>query len=255
MIRTIQLTQILSLPFMQQLPTSGTSLGYCQSVRARGRQRTSYRLPDISTLEKWSSEPRTSMLLTQNSSTQTAKDFLVDMVSLIQQQQKPVIWALRFPKFLDQKPTYMDILQMLVVQALQINPSALSGSPPPINIVHFREASNEDDWLTLLNRALLGLPCVYIILDADLLSYASDNSKYRATKMVEKFPEIITTARAKVFVSTSNIDGEYVIKNWDPKAWTRLYVEDSGGLRGVPYSRSNARRRRKVRARYNSLNM
>jgi hypothetical protein len=233
---------------MCNLPTSGESLGYCQSVRARGSVRTSYRLPELSTLEKWSSAPRSSMLLTQNSSIQTTKNFLVDLIVLIQQNKYPIIWALRFPNFWDKKPTYGDILRMLVIQSIQMNPSAISG-PTPITAVQLREASNETDWLNILKRALTGIAQVYIVIDAELLSLASENSTYRATRMIEKFPEILTVMNVKIVVSMANIDQEYVTKNWDPKAWSRL--QTGSAERGGLHSGRNARRQRKIRSRVN----
>jgi len=248
MIHNIQLTEILSLSFMCNLPTSGESLGYCQSVRARDSVHTSYRLPELSTLEKWSSEPRSSMLLTQNSSTQTAKNFLVDLIVLIQQNKYPIIWALRFPNFWDKIPTYRDILRMLVIQAIQMNPSAISG-PTPITAVHLREANNEADWLSILKRALTGIAQVYIVIDADLLSLASENSTYRATRMIEKFPEILTGMNVKIVVSMANINQEYVSKNWDPKVWSSLHTGTA--RRGGFNSRRKARRQRKIRSRVN----
>lgn len=248
MIYNIQLTEILSLSFMCSLPTSGESLGYCRSIRARDPARTSNHLPDLSTLETWSSEPRSSMLLTQNSSTQTAKSFMIDLITLIQQNKYPIIWALRFPNFWDKDPTYTDILRMLVIQAIQMNPSSISG-PTPITAVHLREASDEADWLSILKRALTSIAQVYIVIDADLLSLASKNSAYRATRMIEKFPEILDGVNVKIVVSMANIDQEYVTKNWDPKDWSRLQTGPT--QRGGYNSCRKARRQRKLKSRFN----
>jgi hypothetical protein len=233
---------------MCNLPTSGESLSYCQSLRARDSVHTSYHLPELSTLEIWSSEPRSSMLLTQTSSTQTAQNFLVDLIVLIQKNKYPIIWALRFPNFWDKIPTYRDILRMLVMQAIQMNPSAILG-PTPITAVHLREASNEADWLSILKRALTGIAQVYIVIDADLLSLASENSTYRATRMIEKFPEILVGLNVKLVVSMANIDQEYVTKKWDPKAWVRLQTRIA--RRGGFNSHRKSRRQRKIRSRVN----
>ena len=246
MIRGIQLTEILSLSFMSNLPTSGESLGYCQSVRARGSVRDSYHSPELSTLETWSSEPRSSMLLTQTSSTQTAKNFFVDLTLLIRESKYPIIWALRYPNFWDKNLTYVDILRMLVIQAIQINPGAISGTTP-ITAIHLREASNAIDWLNILKRALTGIPQVYIVIDADLLSFTSENSTYRSTRMIEKFPEILTAMNVKIVVSMANIDQEYVAKNWDPKSWSMLQTWSV--QRGPSRWSRNVRRQRKLRSR------
>jgi hypothetical protein len=95
----IELTEILSLSFMCNLPTSGERLGYCQSVRARDSVHTSYRLPELSTLEKWSSEPRSSMLLTQNSSADSEK-LLGRLHCIDSAEQVPNNLGLAIPKLL-----------------------------------------------------------------------------------------------------------------------------------------------------------
>jgi hypothetical protein len=60
---------------------------------------------------------------------------------------------------------YGDILRMLVIQAGQMNPSAISSSIP-ITAVHLREASNYADWLNILRQILTGIAQVYVVLDA-----------------------------------------------------------------------------------------
>jgi hypothetical protein len=82
---------------------------------------------------------------------------------------------------------------MLVIQSLQIIPTALSSKTHPLIMSHFREAVNEEDWLSILNRALVGVPYVYIVLDAGLLSYATDRDHYQATKLIEAFPKGVTS--------------------------------------------------------------
>jgi hypothetical protein len=54
----------------------------------------------------------------------------------------------------------MDILRVLVSQALQINSKILTSSLYPISLRYLREGVDENDWLGLLNRAIAGLPFV-----------------------------------------------------------------------------------------------
>jgi hypothetical protein len=129
-----------------------------------------------------------------------------------------------------------------------MNPSAISG-PTLITAVHLREVNNKADLLSILKRALTGIAQVYIVINADLLSLASENSTYRATRMIEKFPEILTGVNIKIVVSMANIDQEYATKNWDPKAWSRLQTGTT--RRGGFNTRRKARRQRKIRSRVN----
>lgn len=129
-----------------------------------------------------------------------------------------------------------------------MNPSAISG-PTPIIAVHLREASNESEWLNILKRALAGIAQVYIVIDADHLSLASENSRYRATRMIEKFPSSLTGMSVKIVASMANIYQEYVTNNWDPKTWSRLQIESV--RRGKLNSCRNVRRQRKIRSRVN----
>ena len=67
--------------------------------------------------------------------------------------------------------------------------------------------------------------------------------------MIEKFPEILTGMNVKIVVSMANIDQEYVTKNWDPKAWSKL--QTGSAVRGGFNSRRDARQQRKIRSRVN----
>jgi hypothetical protein len=100
-------------------------------------------LPDTSQLKTWSINPRSSFLITESSSEQAAKDFLVNLVDLIRTSNHRILWALRFTGYWKRNLTGLDILRMLVIQSLQINSTALSSKTHPLIMSHFREAVNE----------------------------------------------------------------------------------------------------------------
>ena len=79
--------------------------------------------------------------------------------------------------------TSLDVIRMLLYQALEINGSALNTSHP-ITVAQLREASSHDDWLLLLKRALLGLSGVYIIMDDDVMEYITRKAKKSSLETV-----------------------------------------------------------------------
>jgi hypothetical protein len=238
-VSNIQITQILSLPFMAGLPTSGESLGYCQSLHLRRTHLGKPILKDPTQVQNWSSEPHTSFLFFDCGTGQIAKDFVLNVVNLIREAQSPAIWALRFADFWKKDVSTVDILKILLLQALQINPAALTSGSHPMTMIHFREAVNEEDWRALLARAMNGIQKVYIILDSDLLSHATKNNRYLATRWLGAFSNLATKTVLKVFVSAFAIDTGYAARNWDPASWSQLRV----GLSG-PMSTGNLRLRR-----------
>jgi hypothetical protein len=239
MIANIQLGQILSMSFTENLPASGECLRYCQSMLKRRRHGIMPLLPDTSQLKTWSVHPRSSFLITESSSGQAAKDFLVNLVDLIRTSNHLILWALRFAGYWERNLTGLDILRMLVIQSLQINPTALTSKTHPLTMSHFREAVNEEDWLNILNRALVSVPYVYIVLDADLLSYATGRDRYQATKLIEAFPNRVTSTVVKLIVSTAGVDERYFSSNWDPDCWSKLRTD-----RGAVGHDSRIQRRR-----------
>jgi hypothetical protein len=238
MIANIQLGQILDMSFAASLPASGECLGFCQSMVRRRRLKTQLLLPNTAQLQRWSDYPRSSFLITESSSGQAAKDFLVHLVDLIRASDRRVLWALRFANYWERKLTTADILRILVIQALQINPKALTSNLYPISVTHLREAVDERDWLVLLNRAIAGLPFVYIVLDADLLGHATGQDRYLATKLIEAFPRIMNSTVVKVVISTAGVDERYAANNWDPECWSKLRTDHVNGRQ------STMRRRR-----------
>jgi Tfp pilus assembly protein PilO len=243
MIANIQLGQILDMSFAANLPASGECLGFCQSMAKRRRSRTRLLLPNTAQLQRWSDHPRSSFLITESSSGQAAKDFLVEIVDLIRASDRRILWALRFADYWERNLSVADILRMLAIQALQINPKALTSNAHPITMSHLREAVDERDWLMILNRAIAGLPFVYIVLDADLLGHATGRDRYLATKLIEAFPRIVNSTVVKVVVSTAGVDERYASSNWDPECWSKLRTDH------VDVRQSTRRRRRRPKDR------
>jgi hypothetical protein len=238
MICNIHLSQVLSFSAFQTLPTSGDSLQYCLSVQQRRKDRIRTLLPDKNQLETWATQPSSMLLVMQSINTPAENDLLVRLVKLIQSSNYPILWALRFDDYQNRNITSCDVLRMLVIQALQVNPGASLNDSHPITMIHLREAADEDDWLKILSRALSGIAQVYLVLDSDLISHVTAQNRMTATKLLESFRTRITTTVVKIFVSSLSIDEVYAAKNWDTSCWEKLRLH-------VQYDQTRHKMRRK----------
>ncbi|RYO80672.1 hypothetical protein DL766_004863 [Monosporascus sp. MC13-8B] len=243
---------LLSLPFLSRFPPSGESLAFCQSLQKRSRRDFKALIPDIPTLDNWSSSFRTTLLVASMPPGHSAKDFLVDLISIIKQTPHPLIWCLRFPRFWDQKLDLLDVIRILTLQAMQINPDALTATSSTITAASLREASCEGDWLAILNRALVGIGKVYVILDSDLLAYASGHNRHVATKWLENVLRSITSSNLKIVVAIVNLDSTHIIRTWDPKLWMMLNIQgaEKGPNRHPVVHRRQELRRRAFKRRH-----
>ena len=231
MLCSIQLNQILSMSFLEKLPTSGESLEYCQSIRRRSQHRMRLQLPDVSRLSTWASEPTNSLLVLQGTSSTVSKAFMVDLIDLVRDAKMPIIWALRYANYWDSPTTSIDILRMLVLQALQINPQAMARGPHPVTMAGMREAATEKDWLEILARALQGVPRIFIALDSGFLSHVTANDRHQATQLVDSFRSRLVNS-VKVFASASNLEETYVANRRSDKQCVSLQLNGLNDRRG-----------------------
>ena len=206
---SVQLNQILSMSFLEKIPTSGESLEYCQSIRRRSRHRMRLPLPDVSRLAQWAAEPASSVLLLQGASPTVSKAFMIDLIDLIRDAKMPIIWALRYANYGDFSTTCIDILRILVIQSFQLDPQALVQGPHPITVAHLREAASMADWICILGRALEKVPRIFIALDSGLLSHVTSNDKHQATELVESLRSGLFNT-IKIFVSDFNLQSTYI---------------------------------------------
>lgn len=226
MICSIQLNQVLSVSFLEKLPTSGESLSYCQSIRRRSRHRMTLPLPDVSRLAEWASQPTNSLLVLRGTSTAVCKAFMVDLIDLVRDAKMPILWALRYANYWDSQTTSVDILRMLVLQALQINPRAMTQGSHPITVAGMREAATASDWIEILARTLQGVPRIFIALDSSLLMHATANDTQQSTELIEAFRSRLVTS-VKVFASASNLDRAYVADRQSNRQCISLQMEGS----------------------------
>lgn len=230
---------------MKRLPSSGESLGYCRSMRVRRRDRTKLLLPAISTLQQWASEPKSSVLLMQSGSDQASKDFSAELTTLIRDTNLPIIWALRFPNYWQSELSWTDVLSMLVLQAIQLNPQALTDGSHPLTLKHLREAASEDDWLLILGRALLGIVRVFIVLDTDIIAHATGLDKYQAARHIESMGQKLIPTFTKIFTSRSTVQQTYVKEHWESSYCINIQTDQKDTKRAVQHQRQRRMRSRR----------
>jgi hypothetical protein len=240
---------MLSLPFLAHLPTSGESIRFCRAIRTR--RQAKLQIPSLSTsqLTAWSKSQSCSFVFTRSQNPHKSKDFLVDVADRLKEAQYATLWILRYEDFWDQTISSLDLLKILVIQAMQINPGALTAGPYPITVASIREANTEKDWLMILNRMLQGLPIVYIILDAEIVGYAMRYRTFETMRLMESLQRMITSTPVKVIISDTAIDENYATRKWESELWTRIFLDEirdaskPGPMTSIPQRRIRRRRR------------
>jgi hypothetical protein len=253
----VHLNQMLSLPFWSSLPSSGESLQFCRSVRTRIQrfERHHYprlSLPNIKRLGTWSSQEINSVLLIDTNTPLVAKAFMIDLVDLILDNgQLPIIWALRYADYWDQRTTATDVIRMLVLQTMQVAAENLLRSPFPVTVEHLREAASLKDWVNILGRLLSSLPRVFIVLDANLLAYATGHERSEAAEMLDILRLGLSgrdndigagSNSVKIVTATSSVSRAYTEKLERENACVKIHTGDSSDWR-------KSRRRRPPMAR------
>jgi len=99
------------------------------------------------------------------------KDFAADLVALLRGIKIQVVWSLSAKAegtLCWRSP--VDVLKQLVLQILQLNHLLVDAQSPILNAARFQSARTEGDWFELLGSVLEGLPQIYIVVDAEVLS-------------------------------------------------------------------------------------
>ena len=128
------------------------------------------------------------------------KDFATDIVSLLRTIEIPVIWVLWARD--DGNPSWrspVDVLKQLVLQVLQINSTLLNEQSPALNASRFQCATTEEQWFELLASVLVGLPQIYIVVDAGVLSQEFSSQASWPTAFLKLFDSLVNN-RTKTIV-------------------------------------------------------
>jgi hypothetical protein len=97
-----------------------------QSMRCRRRH---YPGIEISSLDSWAAQSKSSLLLTPASHPITSNDFMIDILDLTSGHKLPVIGALRYANHWLSDTNIIDVVRILFWQALQLNASSIFEEP------------------------------------------------------------------------------------------------------------------------------
>lgn len=247
MIRTVQLNQIMSAPFMTDIPSSGQSLSYCTALIRRQPQAVTLAASEIEVLRRCSLDDGIFYIILETPSPNDGKALLLNLLQQVQNAERPVIWALRFSDFRNRPPRLEDILRILVVHALEINSEALTSNAFPITFPSLRGASSQSDWLSILNRAVSGLREVYIIIDPDLLRFVAEENSCSAADLLLALKQGITSSRLKIVVSSVGINRGYFTRNSNAGSWQVVRSNNFQAQRLAKMKRQHLARVRKIR--------
>jgi hypothetical protein len=175
------------------------------------------------------------------------KALLLSLLQQIQTASRPVIWALRFPDFMNLSLCLEDILRTLVLHALEINSNSLASNSFPITLPSLRAASSQSDWLSILNRALSGLEEVYIIIDPDLLCFAAEDNKCSTVDLLLALKNGIVGTRLKIVISSFGINKGYFSRHSTAGAWKVIRSNNIQRQRLAKMKRQHLARVRRVR--------
>lgn len=226
----VHLNQMLSLPLWNSLPTSGESLQFCRSMRNRRRERTKLPLPDMKKLETWNSHKDNVVLLIDTNVPIVAKAFMVDLIHLILDNRRPIIWALRYAEYWDRCTSVTDIIRMLVLQAMQVSANCLLDNPFPVTVEQLREAASLGEWTAILNRLLSRINHVFIALDAALLSHATAHERSEALEMLDML-RLKLSGNVKIVTDRSSVSRAYAEELERSNACIKIQIDYPGDWR------------------------
>ncbi|CAI6319249.1 unnamed protein product [Periconia digitata] len=248
MIRTVQLNQIMSAPFMSDIPSSGKSLNYCSAIAQRHPQYVILPNAVVNDLRGWSEDINLPYLIIETPDSAYGKALLLSLLQQIQNAKRPAIWALRFANFLDRDPCVEDILRILLLHALEVNSDALALQNFPITLASLRAASSQEDWLVLLDRALAGLDEVYIIIDPDLLRFSTEDNTCTAADVLLALQRHIHSTRLKIIVLSFGINKGYFAKHSVAGSWKAIRANNEQRQRMIRMKQRHLTRVRKMRS-------
>ena len=219
----VHLNQMLSLPLWNFLPTSGDSLQFCRSIRNRRRERTKLPLPDVKKLETWTSQRNNAVLLIDTYIPIAAKTFMIDLIDLILDNRLPVIWALRYADYRDQRISVSNIIRMLIVQTMQVGAERLLDSSFPVTVEQLREAASLSEWVAILNRLLSSISHAFIALDEDLLAHATAYERSESLEMLDMLRSNLS-GNIKIVTATSSVSRSYAKELEQSNACVKIQV-------------------------------
>lgn len=208
---------------MERLPNSGQCLAYSRSFWL---QRQGSHPPGRSDniLQTIQSKNSSNFMVIQKSTRAEAKDILFQSVESLRRGGFPVLWVLRYPDLQQSTITSIDVIRMLLYQALEINSSAMS-TQYPITIAQLKEASTQQEWLLLLKRVLQGFPTAYIVVDSDVMEHVMDRDKIATTNFLVEAVKVLGSEKVRVVAPSHVFDSQRATRDLGDEAVASLKTD------------------------------
>lgn len=211
----IQLVQFMSLLSVTVLLDPTKTFQASLFWRNRRRLKSSKSSPTFwrdPKMQTWSCSKSSSLVMVNATRKLrfNVKDFCTNSIAMLQEDQIPVIWAL---KAMDTRGTAespmhdqvstIELLKYLISQAISVNEAIHTDAALTPRLKLYMDAKNEEQWLDILAMSLQGLPLIYIIIDVELLSPS-------LADLTENFSWPI--AFLKVFAELSQRNNKTIVK-------------------------------------------
>ncbi|TPX09080.1 uncharacterized protein E0L32_001658 [Thyridium curvatum] len=117
------------------------------------------------------------------------RDFCTDSIMSLQEAKTPVIWALKpadFPQQADSQVWSIDILKILIAQAIRLNLTIQTDSELSPRLRACNTAMTYEEWLQILASVLQNIPYLYMFIDLELVSHPMDDSKRSWPRAIQR---------------------------------------------------------------------
>ncbi|CAI6336218.1 unnamed protein product [Periconia digitata] len=156
------------------------TLRFCRSIRHKRMHRYDIDKAGIlPALDSWSNTLRSSLIVLGGSGSTRfqTKDLATEMVDLLRDVKKNVLWVLKGRnRDVPEDSIHTVILKQLVHQSVQLNHHQVAHHiSANFNAPRISAASSKNDWLGILSETLIGLSEVYLIIDMEALGYRTND--------------------------------------------------------------------------------
>lgn len=243
-IQSSQMAQIKSLKSIASLPSSVGSLDFCRSLRNRRKTPALMDENEIAKLQWWhNSQEAPSTLSAQARGLRTGStDFAVDYVDILRANSIPVVWIVPHTNIFDEKVCSLsDILLVLVMQILEVNPRVLAEGNFPVTIPHFQDIESQESEAAersfdLLARCLAGIDHLYIVVDMTLINAIVNDNSTRANAFLTHL-QLILSSRPSVKLVLASWRSVRDLSNQDLESIYQINID--GQLAGLSRQRVN----------------
>ena len=122
------------------------------------------------------------------------KDLAVDVTGLLKSTDYAVFWHLSEPIMMDRACTLNKVLKYLVHQALQYDPTIISGNPSLGNIANFQTEHSLAEWLSLTCLIFSKIPKCFVIIETEDLYRMSGRDGALARQILQIFHQVFDSA-------------------------------------------------------------